>query len=652
MALVALAAAGLAGGWIVQLLRLPTATWDERLVIGAGLGIGTLSLVVLGLGSAGLLSRPVALTLVAGLATAGLSWLTFDLRRLGYLKPRPPEGEKPAVTRPDPEVGRYEQHPDAAQRPIQECHWLWLAVCPFLAIALLAAALPPGVLWKEEAFGYDVLEYHLAVPKTFHTGGRIAFLPNNVYGNFPLNSEMLSLLMMTLRGGAIEASFMAKMVNVAFAGLFVAGSWLAGSSFSRRAGILAGVLAGTLPWTAYLAGIAYVETGMLAMGMCSLAAVLRAGGRPDSSHRWLLAAGLLAGLAAGFKYPAVPMIALPAAILSLAARIPWRQRLVGLVVFTAGAAVTFSPWMVRNVANTGNPVFPLAYTVFGASPGTWDDALEARWQHAHGQDGAAGADLPVATRLLGRTVGDFRMGALVIVLAALGALLRRDRWTTALVIMLVWQGTIWLTATHHYARFAVVMLLPLIILAARTLEDVRFPVVYWLVCALLTVGAGWNLYRLGTLYYGHTRIGGQPIHAYGRTDWFVQGEWPGTQHVGAINALGRGARVMLVGEARSFYIQIPCTCAVVFNHHPLADAVRRLPDAGAVLQWLRRRGITHVLAHWSEMERLRRTYGFYPQIDADLFARLVDAGMIDSVSFPEQPGQPPYATLYEVPRDE
>ena len=71
-AVAVLASAALAGGWIVDLLGLGRQPWRERLVIGSALGVGVLSLIVLGLGSAGLLSRPTALAVVAGVPSAAL----------------------------------------------------------------------------------------------------------------------------------------------------------------------------------------------------------------------------------------------------------------------------------------------------------------------------------------------------------------------------------------------------------------------------------------------------------------------------------------------------------------------------------------------------------------------------------------------------
>lgn len=629
-ALAVLGSAGLAGGWILQLLGLGASPWRYRLIIGAGLGVGVLSLVVLALGSAGLLTRPVSFVLCGVLGVAGLARFARDLKA-------------------------YEDQ--GARFAPQPAHWIWLAVCPFLAIGLLAACMPPGMLWMEEAFGYDALEYHLAAPKTFHDQGVITFLPYNVYTNFPLNSEMLSLLMMTLKGDAIDASFMAQMTNVILAGLFVAAAWMAGGTFSSRAGMVAGIMAGTLPWIAYLAGIAFVEVGMLAMGMASLAAILVAGRQQAPSNRWLLAAGLLAGLSAGFKYTAVPLITFPLALLALLVRGRWSKRLAALSLFTAGALITFAPWLTRNVMNTGNPLFPLAYRVLGAKADAWDDALEAKWQRAHGPEGKAvdPNETPLAVLLFARTIGDYRMGVVLFVLAGIGAAVNRDRWSIALTAMLGWQVAFWLVATHHYARFAVVMLLPMIVLAGRSFQVARTTRIFVLAIGLLVAGTMQNLYQLSLLYYHHTRIDAKPIHAFDQTGLFVKGKWIDTQHVGAINALEPDVHVMLVGEARSFYIRRSCEYAVVFNRHPLAEAVRRFAgseDLGRdLLKWLRRRGTTHIVVHWGEIDRLRRSrYGFYPEIDRALFERLVKAGLSKSSHW--GPDHMPIATLYKVPQDE
>lgn len=651
LALGVMAAAGLAGGWIGLCVGLRHAPRADRLILGAGLGVGCLALAMLGLGMAGWLTRGIALALVGIAAIAGLLRLGIELHEAGHLK----IGRTTAAP-PDSAGGAPASRPSG-------WHWLWLAVCPFVAVMLLAACLPPGLLWAEEGMGYDVLEYHLAVPKTFAEQGRITFLPHNVYSNFPLNSEMLSLLMMLLRGDAIEASYMAVAANAGLAGLFIAAAWLAGSRFSPAAGVVAGVLAGVTPWVAYLAGIAYVEPGMLALGMCALAAAIRpvaeAGASPSGRRvagpdPAALPAGLLAGLACGFKYTAVPLIALPVALSFLAARTSAARQVRALAIYGCGALITFSPWMARNLANTGNPFFPLAYSVFGDRSGTWDQELHARWQKAHASPTAEKTTDSFIRRAWSRTIGDSRFGAVTLALAAIGAWRRRDQWTAALLGMVALQVIVWLAATHLFARFAVVLLIPLVVLAGRAAEAAADkPRRTWpaLLAGLLLIGAGWNLYHLGRLYYHHTRPGGEPIRAYGRTDWFTQGDWPGMEYLGAINAAGSEARVMLVGEARTFYIRPPCEYAVVFNRHPLAEAASASRDPAAMLFWLRQRGVTHLLVHWAEIDRLSDTYGFYPELlDPGLYQGLAAVGLRRTADYALTKDLPPYATLYEVPR--
>lgn len=682
-----LAAAAFAGMWLAHLLGLGREPWRERFMLGAGLGIGTLSIVVLGLGALGGL-RAGAIPLFAVVAVAALWRVGLDLRR-GFPARRPtasPEDIAAARSPAEPGEGAA---PSLSERPSGHAadlrarrqalalggfHYLWLLAAPFLAVTLMAATLPPGILWAEEAWGYDVLEYHLAAPKEFFEAGRIFFMPYNVYSNLPLNSGMLFLLMMALRGDALDATISATLINVGLAVLFVAASWWAGRAYSRKAGVTAGVLAATAPWLGYLAGIAYVEPGMLAMGMLALGAMIRAVSGGPQAIRWALAAGLLAGFACGYKYTAVPLIAVPLAIVPLFAQAAWPHRLKLAAVCAAASVLAFSPWMIRNLVNTGNPLFPLAYSVFGARVGVWDAELEARWQHGHGWAGSGlRPDESILLAVIERTVLEPRVGLGLVLLAAFGTFRRRDRWTLVLLVVLVLQLVVWMWATHLFARFAVILLLPLILLAGRSVLELRNRLILAGVAAALVLGAGWNLYQFARLYYIHTRLemapmDGEgptelvPVRAHGQIDWFVNGQWPGYSYLEIVNQLP-AARVMFVGEARTYYVKPPRDYAVVFSRHPLAEAVRQLGGTAsegaspatyrAILRWLADRGVTHVLVHWLEMDRLRRTYGFDSELTPELFQELEAAGLarVGGGDLLLDDDTTVYATLYEVPHE-
>ncbi len=67
--------------------------------------------------------------------------------------------------------------------------YLILAAAPALAALLLAACAPPGTLWQSEARGFDVLSYHLQLPREWLAAGRIAPLEHNAYSWLPSYME-------------------------------------------------------------------------------------------------------------------------------------------------------------------------------------------------------------------------------------------------------------------------------------------------------------------------------------------------------------------------------------------------------------------------------------------------------------------------------
>jgi hypothetical protein len=67
------------------------------------------------------------------------------------------------------------------------------------------------------------------------------------------------------------------------------------------------------------------------------------------------------------------------------------------------------------------------------------------------------------------------------------------------------------------------------------------------------------------------------------------------------------------------------------------------------VDWLRQHGYTHVLVNWSEIARLRRSaYGYPAEVQPELFAALIQAGLRHVQTFVIRELQHPYADLYEV----
>ncbi len=599
-----------------------------RWVLGAGLGLGLMSLSVLGLGLAGMLSRSLWLALI-GLSVVSTS---LELRR--------------SLSRRG--VASDPGESDAAAA------WTLLVHAIPAALALAAASLPPGILWPAEGNGYDVLEYHLAAPKEFWQAGRIGYLPHNIYTNFPFNAEMLYLLCMVLRGDPIDAATVAQMLNVLIGALAVAAVWLAGREFSPRAGWVAAMMAGSCPMFVYLSGLAYVENSVILFTALALAPVFRASRDDLRASRWWLISGVCAGLACGCKYTAIPCVALP---LWLAAWFGTAGRGKRAAAFAVGAAAAFSPWLIKNAVYTGNPVFPVARSIFTERAGIWTDEAAARWHAGHlpaPEWRSLGGRL---SRLGSEIIGSELFGSVIVLGAAALLLLVLRRQTMAtepkngLVAMgFVALGTLtwWLFASHLYGRFAVT-LVPVAALAIGIEVD-RMALQSRGIAAVTLVIAAGNLWITFNFCQRDGLFAVASLPATGRPAWFREGQWPGTAHVPAINKVCEaGGRVLMVAEARSFYLSSCADYTVIFNRSAFAEAAAgRSPRE--ISRWLIDRRYSHVYVGWAEWSRLANSrYGFWPGLSPQMFAAMLEAGVLQvEHQFSIAEGQQPYGTLFRV----
>ena len=661
-----LAAAALTGLWAVALFRLGDLPLRWHLLLGAGLGVGLLASLVLVLGLAGLLGRTLWVVLLACGGVAGVVRLGRLARRSAGIAPSVPParprrpltggtsvkgGLKPAA-RCDRETSAGDMVTSPAPRGVG---WLWLAAGPFAALALLVALVPPGLLWAEEGNGYDVLEYHLQMPREYLEAGRIEYAPHNVYANFPANAEMLYLLAMVVQGGPLAGVGVAKLINALLAFLAVGAAWLAGREHSPAAGVCTGLLAATAGWLTYLSGVAYVENAMLFFAMLSAAAIVRAGTVPCKTPlRWIILAGLLAGFSAGCKYTALVLIVPPLALAVLVGY--WsahRQRLAVFVVFILSAGAAFAPWALKNIAFTRNPVFPLAGEMFHAYPEGWSAELAEHFDRSHApgaDESSLGARVAVLwSKVLAEEAQ--RFGPAVFLLAVAGLVTNRNRrLDLQFGLVLLAQLGLWLGLTHLYARFAVVFLVPLVILGGRFVGDIKTPL-RKVGLAVLLAGAVWNLTFMIGLYRRHLYADAGHVPVEGVLDIFTRGQAPYCEHLGVINdELPEDRKVLLVGEARAFYFLRDVDYYVVFNRHPFVAVIESAAPPSEVREWLNANGYTHVYVGWSEIERLRRSrYGCPEVVTHKLFADFVSAGVLRHIHvFSASTPSRPYAELYEV----
>ncbi|HVS72242.1 MAG TPA: hypothetical protein VHQ47_13385 [Phycisphaerae bacterium] len=625
-----------------------------RVIVGAALGCGALAIVTLLAGLCHLLDPPwISVVVLGAFALAGAG----ETRRL--------MGDRRAF--------------NALRRASRPVLFLALLAAIPLATLLIAATFPPGTLWRSELRGFDVMEYHLEVPREYAAANSAVPLPHNVYSLFPANVEMLYLLQTqfarTLTGsdsylaGVLPAQFLHALLMLLTAAALALAPWPGGGGGRFRAGarIAAALLFLAIPWVLVTGSLAYNEGGMMLAGSLALLLALAPAPTAGARRQGIVLIGVLLGIAAGCKLTAAVFFGLPIVLILL-----WTTRSLGGVVGMAllGAAA-YSPWAVRAAIHSGgNPLFPIASTVLPRD--SWTAAMAERFAAGHSappgersvrarlgalaREGlfdqqwspgvASAAEWSAALQKrplpeIGESPAWERVGPLwpLAALAIFVALLRpRERAgrRTALLLLgaMVIQLLLWLAFTHLQARFLLPLATPLALLVGCGFDT---PVAWERVVggallALQAVSTGLLLLPEAGLLLGENAAANTPaaerpslvigdvVHWQINLDAYVARVPPGY-----VVDRSHPGKALLVGTSTALQLANPAVYATVFDENPLGDALRR-GGPGYAVAWMQSQKIRWVWIDTQEIARLRKTYGFDASIGEDIAQRLESAG--------------------------
>ena len=542
-----------------------------------------------------------------------------------------------------------------------------MIMTPFVAVQLLGAMSPQT--------DFDVLEYHLGGPKEWFQQGHISRLPHNVYTNFPFLSEMLILAGMVVYGDWQWGALAGQACIAGFAPLTALGLYAAGRRwFSERAGCLAALISMTSPWTYRISIIAYAEGSLACYLFASLfAAILyrdlsrgepSGAGLPQKALAFLT--GLMAGSAMACKYTGLISVVIPMALLMLWITLslpqPPQIRIVILLasLFTAGVMTSVGPWLVKNVAATGNPVYPLAVRLFGGVDR--DEELDAKWRKGHAPPvyhswNEKLRDLPV--KLADVTANNDWHSPLMFGFAPLslfwifrqrkptGSIASGENQSLILVVTwlyVAWQFLAWWQLTHHIDRFYVPMFSAVALLAgvgadwpctlaAGSVADRARAI--WRGCSavILVMGLCWNaevMLRLGGFNAGRLDlIAARNLATPNRIRWLNDAVESGR--------LPHETKVLCVGEAQMFHARYPYLYNTVFDHSRFVQLCaqgeagdQQLRPVEEIRADFRRLGVTHLDVNWAEIGRYRApgSYGYTNFVQPERFDRLQQLGLL------------------------
>jgi hypothetical protein len=216
----------------------------------------------------------------------------------------------------------------------------------------------------------DMVTFHLPLVAGWLETGSLwqveDFVPDKAPGYYPANGDIPLLAAML----PWKSEFLAHVVNLPLLGLLGAGVYATGVELgaARAHALLFAAVIVAVPAVAITAVLGLADAFLLACFACGVLFLLRharLGRRSD-----LVLAGVGLGLAMGSKWYGVTAMAAVLAAwsgASLVARRPWRRVVVQGAALAGIAALAGGIWLVRNLVEAGNPVFPVEVGAFGVT---------------------------------------------------------------------------------------------------------------------------------------------------------------------------------------------------------------------------------------------------------------------------------------------
>ena len=503
---------------------------------------------------------------------------------------------------------------------------LGFGILGLLLCALIIGLAPPT--------RFDALVYHLALPKIYLISGSVRYLPEIMFWGMPQIGEMLFTWSMGLAGNETAT---------------LLGWWVGVLALGGLIGYVAERFNGNAGWVAAAALMSgYSMTSLLSSGYVEWFSIFFGVGVIIAFDVWwnlgdragLVWAGVISGLAMGTKYTnGVLLIAglVVVLIYSRYTKIGFRKFITNLAIFMIPAILVFSPWLVKNLLATGNPVYPLIFPAgsmdrfrldaYQLPPwGDWKDILLLPFRATtSGFEGAPGYSASISPLFL--ALAPFSL---------LGFKNRSKKQRIALLIS-VTLGIIglisWLLASRSsgfliQTRMYFGIFPAFAVLAGagyRALAEIRLPGLRLgrIVAVLVSLVLGFNILQVATEFI-ESRALNLLFNVETPEDYLNKNlGWynPAAQ---AIKDLPDDSRVLTLWEPRSFYCQTNCIPDEVLDKW--RHARQKVGEPDDILDSWREDGYTHLLYNRFGAIFIRSNDARYNNADwvalDDLLARL------------------------------
>jgi hypothetical protein len=472
----------------------------------------------------------------------------------------------------------------AAGVKVPAAHAVFYAAGGFAAIYFFFACLTPPVY-------YDTLSYHLAVPQQYIQAGRIINIRENIFSFYPQLMQMNCLFFLLI---SYELSvkllyfFMGVMSLAALAGL-------ADELKSDKKITLLLLL--TCPLFFLNSTRIGSELPLMFFALLLVYMAVKCAGSSMKAGEGAIW-GIIAGSIISVKYTGAVIYIFGAAILIYLV-LAKKAGIMSLILYILVPAAIVSPYLIKNYFYSGDPVYPFFSGFFEMEAGLKADA-SGYVRHV------AGFGLPhtlidllasPAYVISGRDLfgGDIISPLFLLALAMLPLTDIKKTGIPALFICFYYVAWFY---TGEVLRFLLPLVPAAAAIAGRAYASVKPKFKYLAFGALIAAQAG------ASLYFGEKFLTPFQLLTAGRGEYIKKNVsyYPAAEFINKNTE--KGAVVLVLGEARTYYLERQALAYTVFNKRAVFEGFDEM-DEDKVIDGLKWRNIRYILVNWAELDRLK-----------------------------------------------
>lgn len=446
---------------------------------------------------------------------------------------------------------------------------------------------------------YDALVYHMAVPQHYLASQKIIAIPGNVYSNFPLNAEFLFLGNLLL-GNELGVKFLILgqiLITLLLCALFLKD--LTKSNFIPLSAILLigsnsqifiQIIQGNIDifvayaFTVYLLHIFYSSF--------------------DQRSDFVLN-GILGGILMGFKYQAGPFFIIPGFIFLCLKITSGKKYILNLFLVPLCTFLVFSPWLIKNLLLTGNPVYPFFHDLLGSQNET--GIHYSQFLNIHQKS---------SWNLYSLAYTFFSSLDGFLALLIIFTILNKQSLMAGILLPFFFWGLL----SKGEIRYILPVYPLLISTALSSLSSLMNTPLSSVLKLFFMIFFLIRLYSLVLLNPDIAEYAAGIKDVSAKTSSFSD---PYYRVIPYLNRhLPDNANVLMIAEARSYGCKFKTFTSTLFDKNMIEKAVYESKSLSEIINRLKKQGYTHLLLNESELTRLNQAYGYtFPAIAGFTFPK-------------------------------